>query len=133
MGCNCKEIKVLVADEPKTVAQLKAGFEGNGISVVTATTQKEAEAMIKPGAFNAAVVGLMLENADSGFVLSYRIKKMNPAIPVIMVTDVTRETGCQFNKAQDPHGWIKADAILQKEIRFEQLFAVMKKLLHCGE
>lgn len=131
MSCNCKDMKVLLVDDVKTVADLKAGFDKMGISVITANTQKKAEELIKQGGFKAAVVGLMLENSDSGFVLSHKIKKLDPKIPVIMVTAVTRETGLIFNKDSDPYGWIKADVVLQKDVRFEQVLQALKKLMHC--
>ncbi len=131
---NSEKIKVLVAeDDPDMLEQIKLYLEAEGYDIVTAAGQKEAEGLIKPGAFQAAVLDLMMENQDSGFVLSYRIKKMDPKVPVIIVTSVTRDTGHSFDKAQDPKSWIKADVIIHKELRFEQLKAALKRLLGAGE
>lgn len=127
-------IRILVVeDDPDMMEQMKVYLESENYDVVSASTQKEAEPLIKPGAFSAAVLDLMMENPDSGFVLSHKIKKMDPKIPVVIVTSVTKETGYYFDKAHDPKAWIKADAIIHKELRFEQLKAELKRLMGAGE
>ncbi len=126
-------IKILVVeDDPDMMEQMKIYLESENYDVVAAATQKDAEPLIKPGAFGAAVLDLMMENPDSGFVLSHKIKKMDPKIPVVIVTSVTKETGFYFDKARDPKAWIKADAIIHKELRFEQLKAELKRLMGTG-
>jgi hypothetical protein len=37
-----------------------------------------------------------MENEDSGFILSYKIKRKNPEIPIIIATAVAAETGMSF-------------------------------------
>ena len=126
-------IKILVVeDDPDMMDQMKIYLEGEGYEVVAAATQKEAEPLLRPGAFRAAVLDLMMENPDSGFVLSHKIKKMDAKIPVVIVTSVTKETGFYFDKAHDPKAWIKADAIIHKELRFEQLKAELRRLMGGG-
>ena len=128
------KIKILmVEDDPDMMEQMQVYLQSENFEVVSAATQKEAELLIKPGAFRAAVLDLMMENPDSGFVLSHKIKKMDPKIPVIIVTSVTKETGFYFDKAHDPKDWIKADAIIHKELRFEQLKSELKRLMGAGE
>jgi len=128
------KVKILVVeDDPDMMDQMKIYLESENYEVLAAGNQKEAEPLIKPGNFGAAVLDLMMENPDSGFVLSHKIKKMNAKIPVIIVTSVTRETGYSFDKAHDPKSWIKADAIIHKELRFEQLKSELKRLLGAGE
>lgn len=123
---------LVVEDDPDMMEQMKVYLESENYDVLAASTQKEAEPLIKPGAFSAAVLDLMMENPDSGFVLSHRIKKMDPSVPVIIVTSVTRETGYYFDKAHDPKSWIKADAIIHKELRFEQLKSELRRLMAGG-
>jgi DNA-binding response OmpR family regulator len=128
------KIKILVVeDDPDMMDQMKMYLESENYEVLAASNQKEAEPLIKPGNFHAAVLDLMMENPDSGFVLSHKIKKLDARIPVIIVTSVTKETGYYFDKAHDPKAWIKADAIIHKELRFEQLKAELKRLLGAGE
>ena len=127
------KMKILVVeDDPDMMEQMRIYLESEDYDVVAASTQREAEPLIRPGNFRAAVLDLIMENQDSGFVLSHKIKKMDARIPVIIVTSVTRETGFYFDKAHDPKAWIKADAIIHKELRFEQLKAELKRLMGGG-
>jgi len=58
------------------------------------------------------------------------IKKMNKKIPVIIITAVTRDTGMEFVlDSKEEKSWIKADEIIQKCIRPEQLIGIIKKYL----
>jgi CheY-like chemotaxis protein len=77
-----------------------------------------------------AVVDVMMENPDAGFVLCHRIRKKDPSIPVILVTSVNSETGMDFDlSTEEDRVWIKADAMLAKPIRFEQLLGEIDRLL----
>ena len=129
MTDNNKTKILVVEDDADMMDQMRVYLESEKYEVISASSQKEAELLIKPGCFQGAVLDLMMENPDSGFVLSHKIKKMDPKIPVILVTSVTRETGYYFDKAHDPKAWIKADAIIHKELRFEQLRSELKRLL----
>ncbi len=72
----------------------------------------------------------MMENFDGGFWLSETVKKKNPNTPVIIVTSVTHELGLKFDTTtEDERSWIKADKLLNKPIRFEQLYKEIQKLL----
>lgn len=117
-----KRKKILVAeDDMDMMEQMNLYLESINYQVIKAYTQEEAEKIINGGDFDAAILDLMLENPDSGFILSHKIKKNFPNKPVIIVTSVAKETGVYFDKNMDTNNWIKADAIIQKELRFEQL------------
>ncbi len=45
-----------------------------------------------------------------------------------MVTNVTGETGIEFPGADESSGWISADVILSKPVRFEQIEEELRKL-----
>jgi CheY-like chemotaxis protein len=72
----------------------------------------------------------MMENLDSGFILSYKTKKKYPDVPVIIVTAVTSDTGMMFGvDTAEEKSWIKADLYLEKGLRPEQLKLEMTRLL----
>ena len=72
----------------------------------------------------------MMEREDSGFVLSYKIKRKYPDVPVIIATAVSAETGISFgDEGDEDRKWIKADLYLEKGVRPEQLKMVISKLL----
>lgn len=123
--------KVLVVDDDIDVLiQVKMQLEKDGFEVTTAESEAAAEKLLESYTPDLAVVDLMMEKMDAGFTLSYKIKKHDPSIPVIMVTAVTRETGLSFDKnADENNSWLKADAVLDKPIRYEQLQREMNRLL----
>jgi len=119
---------LVVDDDLDFLAQTSAQLEALGYRVVTAESLAQAEEALAAGRPDAAVIDLMMEETDAGFTLAYRIKKLDPAIPVVMVTAVTSETGLGFDAATDEErAWIKADAILDKPVRIEQLVSEIER------
>ena len=120
---------LLVDDDIDFLFQMKTYLEGQGYDVVSAEGQTEAEERVKTIQPDLAILDLMMENVDAGFTLAYHIKKINSNIPVIIVTAVASETGLEFDASTDEEkSWIKADALLAKPIRFEQLQKEINRL-----
>jgi CheY-like chemotaxis protein len=72
----------------------------------------------------------MMESRDSGFILSYKIKKLYPDVPIIIATSVSAETGVYFGLETDEEKkWINADLYLEKGVTPEQLHKEVLKLL----
>jgi DNA-binding response OmpR family regulator len=118
---NAKKILV-VDDDPDIVDQLTLILKQDGHEVHAAGTQTEAEEILLSIKPDLAILDLMMEEKDSGFVLCHRIKKLYPDTPVIMVTAVKSATGMSF--AADSalqQSWLKADLLMDKPIRAERL------------
>jgi DNA-binding response OmpR family regulator len=125
-----KKIILIVDDDSDYLFQLKLKVERFGFEVVTADGQREGEKVIESLKPDLAIFDLMMENEDSGFILSYKIKKKYPDVPVILATAVTAETGMSFDLSENSNrSWIKADLFLDKGIRADQLEKEIKKLL----
>ncbi len=121
---------LLVDDDVDFLEQMEIQFQAAGFRPITASSQKDAEAILKETRPDLAVLDLMMENMDAGFVLSYKVKKLDPTIPVILVTAVANETGMDFDPVSDEQrSWVKADVILSKPVRFEQLQAEIDRLI----
>lgn len=122
---------LLVDVDEEFLSQQKQALEHAGYGVVTAHGRNEAEQLAAVGTvFDCAVIDLMMEEADGGFVLAHHLKKNNADLPIVMVTDVTAETGLQFGPVSEiAKKWIKADTVLAKPIRFEQLNREITRLL----
>lgn len=121
---------LIVDDDPDLLLQLRLQLEAAGYEVTEADSQQAAEEILQTIKPDMAILDLMMEDKDGGFILSHRIKKIDPTIPVIIVTAVTHETGIQFGvTGEDEKSWVKADAILAKPIRFEQLTREIERLL----
>ncbi|MBP7496047.1 MAG: response regulator [Bacteroidales bacterium] len=121
---------LLVDDDVDYLYQTRLKVESFGFKVITADTQKEAEELIENIRPDLAILDLMMENDDSGFILSYKIKKKYPDVPIIIATAATAETGINFdiNEDENKH-WIKADTYLDKGIRTDQLQREINRML----
>ena len=121
---------LLVDDDIDFLEQHKMGLESIGFKVLTAESQKDGSVLIETEKYDLAVFDLMMENEDSGFILSYKSKNKNPNVPVIIATSVTNETGMQFDSVtEESRSWVKADIMLDKDLRFEQLQRAVNTLL----
>jgi CheY-like chemotaxis protein len=122
---------LVVDDDADFLDQVCPRLERDGFAVVRAEGQAAADEVLKAGTpFDAAVIDLMMEHADSGFVLCHHLKKAAPDRPVILVTAVTAETGLEFDAATgEERRWVRADAMLAKPIRYEQLRREIDRLL----
>lgn len=123
--------KILVVDKDENfVAEVSEYLSAQGYEVVAADGQVNAEELLKNTKFDLVVSGLMMEYTDSGFVLCYHIKKQTPDMPVILVTGVRKETGIKLEvETPEAKSWIKADVMLPKPVRSEQLKFEIDKLL----
>jgi len=120
----------LVDDDFDYLYQLKAKIEKFGYRTVTAESQKEAEELLEKLKPDLAILDLMMEKEDSGFILCYKMKKKYPDVPIIIVSGVMTETGISFDiNDESNRKWIKADRFLDKGIRAERLKEEIDKLL----
>ena len=121
---------LLVDDDEDYLFQTKLNIEQFGFRVITAESQMEAENLLNTLKPDLAIFDLMMENEDSGFILSYKLKKKFPDVPVIIATAVTAETGISFGVGtEEDRKWIKADLYIEKGIRADQLNREIIKLL----
>ncbi|MCX6549586.1 MAG: response regulator [Acidobacteria bacterium] len=124
---------LLVDDDEDFLFQHRIQLEHSGFDVKTATNRTDAESLAAEFQPDLAIVDLMMEQHDDGFVLSHHLKRRHPGLPVIMVTAVTAETGLSFAPASPAErSWVGADAVLAKPIRFEQLRREIDRLLAPG-
>lgn len=121
---------LLVDDDSDFLWQQKVQLEADGFEVVTAVGEAEAKQRLAEHHPDLAVIDVMMDNPDTGFTLCYYIRKVAPKIPLILVTSIVSETGMDFALASDnDRAWIRADALLAKPIRFEQLRREIARLL----
>jgi DNA-binding NtrC family response regulator len=122
--------KILVVDDDldlleQMTAILAGDYEVTGVEGQAAA--EEALLKMKP---DLAILDLMMEEKDSGFVLGYQIKKLYPETPVILLTAVASATGVSFaTQNSDAQSWIKVDKIMDKPVRPEQLKSEVRRLL----
>ena len=130
MTTSDKKTVIIVDDDIDSLSQLTIHMKNMGFDVITGESQKEGEYLINNIKPDLAIFDLMMDNKDSGFILSYKIKKKYPEVPVIIATAVTAETGMMFGlNTEEEKKWIKADLYLEKGLRYDQLQVQVNKLL----
>ncbi|MCK9220011.1 MAG: response regulator [Bacteroidales bacterium] len=121
---------LIVDDDQDYLFQLQTKIQNFGFKTITADGQKEAEELLEKVKPDLAILDLMMENEDSGFILCYKMKKKYPDVPIIIATGVAAETGISFDIHDESNRkWIKADCFLDKGIRSEKLKEEIDKLL----
>jgi len=121
---------LVVDDDDDYRFQTKVQLEAAGYRVLEADGRESAEQLLEQTTPDLALVDLMMEELDGGFTLCYHIKKRNPALPIILITAVTQETGLEFDAATtEERSWVKADAMLAKPVRFDQLQRELERFL----
>jgi two-component system, OmpR family, response regulator len=121
---------LIVDDDQDYLFQLQTKVQNFGYKTVVAEGQKEAEEILEKIKPDLAILDLMMENEDSGFILCYKMKKKYPDVPIIIATGVAAETGITFDiNDENNRKWIKADRFLDKGIRSERLKEEIENLL----
>jgi CheY-like chemotaxis protein len=123
--------KILVVDDDFVLLeQMTAVLTAAGYEVTASEGRAAAEEAILGMKPDLAILDLMMEEKDSGFVLSHQIKQLYPELPVILLTAVTGATGLSFlPQDSDAQSWIQVDKIMDKPVRPEQLKAEVRRLL----
>lgn len=128
---NTEKKNILIVDDDiDYLNQLEIQLNSMGYEVRSANGEKEAESILEDHEPDLAIIDLMMENKDSGFILSYKMKKRYPVLPIIIASAVTSETGLNFSlDTEADKKWIHADKFIEKGIRRDQLEREIKKLL----
>lgn len=125
-----KKTILIVDDDIDFLLQTRMKVESMGYATITAESQKEAGDIISKTRPDMAILDLMMENQDSGFILSFKIKKRYPEVPVIILTGVRAETGIYFDVTDENNRkWIRADAFVDKGIRADVLKVEIERLM----
>jgi len=121
---------LLIDDDPDFRQRAKQSLQEAGYNVTEAEGENQASEVVRNKKFDIAVVDLSLENSDSGFSLSYHFKKDYPNMPIVLLSSSVSEFGIEFSlESASERSWIKADALLNKPIRAEQLLQTVRRLL----
>ncbi|MGI6460814.1 MAG: response regulator [Candidatus Hydrogenedentales bacterium] len=125
-----KKMILVVDDDEDFLFQQKVQLEAAGYKVLTAAGLNAARNLLRSTQPDMAVIDLMMEEMDAGFTLCREIKKTYPGCPVVICTGVANETGMAFDAAtEEERAWVKADALLDKPVRFEQLQHEIERLI----
>lgn len=127
---NAKAKILVVDDDPDIRNQVVFVLKAEGYEVLAAGTKDEAEELLLGHKPDVAILDLMMETMDAGFVLAHRISELYPGTPVVILSAVTAQTGLSFGSpSAEAQGWMKASKVLDKPVRADQLKAEVRRLL----
>jgi len=123
--------KVLLADYDHAYRNmLMANLKQMGFEVFATADPLEALTLASVNEVDIAVVDCLKEHDDTGFVLVYRLRKLSPLLPVILVSSVSSTTGISFNsESERERKWLNADVFLNKDISVEGVVKEIFRLL----
>ncbi len=125
---------LVVDDDLDILEQYSLLLKADGYNVVQASTMAEAEETILTVRPDLAILDLMMDERDAGFVLCNQFKRMYAGLPIIIVSNVTPITGLDFRpRSPEEHSWVRADAMLNKPIVAERLLNEVRRLLNQGQ
>jgi DNA-binding NtrC family response regulator len=108
---------LLVDDDIDLLEQGRISFESKGYNVITAEGMNDGWQLFQKEKPYAVIIDLIMEEHDSGFILSYKIKKdqYGKNIPVYILTSATYLTGYKFGvSTEEEKEWIYCDEIINK-------------------
>ena len=118
-GCHA-----LIADpDLRFSSSLKEHLASLGFTVAAVSTAREAEEAAEAIPPDLLICEIMLEYPDSGFVLLHHLRLRYPSMCAVVIS------GVSFRTDPGAREWINADAVLDKDIRFEQLDDVLSVAL----
>ena len=124
---------LIVDDDPDILDQYALLLETEGHKVVQAGSLAEAEETILTVRPDLAILDLMMDEKDAGFVLCNHLKRLYDELPVIIVSNVTPATGLDFRpRSSEEQSWVRADLMLNKPIVAERLRTEIRRLLGAG-
>lgn len=115
---------LLVDDDQDLLEQTKLILLSKEYIVETADTAEEGYNKFTEFLPDALLIDLMMEEHDSGFILSYKVRKHphGKNIPIIMMTSAAYLTNYKFNATtEEEKQWLKCDAVLNKPVVIEDL------------
>jgi DNA-binding response OmpR family regulator len=125
---------LVVDDDLDILEQVSLTLKQEGYEVVCAEGTQSAEEVLLRTIPDLAILDLMMDEMDAGFVLCHQIKKLYPGTPVLMMTAVTSSTGIDFSPTTTQEkSWVKADLLLHKPVHPDRLKASVRQLLHAAD
>ena len=119
--------KILVIDDdPDLTSACQTVLESAGYQVQTAENVPSGHAAV--GAFkpDLLILDVMMEQPDDGIALAQRLRREKCAIPILMLTSISKVTGMEYGRDSD---LVPVDAFQEKPVDPKQLLTLVRSLL----
>ncbi len=112
-----REKKVLIVDDDVDFLEMhSAVLKNRGYAVATAKSSRECLDKLSKNRPDVVVLDVMMEQFDSGFKLSKKIKGKYRDLPVMLLTSIGAQTGLEFSSNEEVLKATGADILLDKPV-----------------
>jgi CheY-like chemotaxis protein len=109
--------KVLLVDDDADFLEMHtAVLEHRGYQVIPARSAKECMAILDETKPDIVILDVMMEQFDSGFKASEKIKKKYGDLPVMLLTSIGAQTNLDFSSSEEVLKVSGADVLLDKPV-----------------
>ena len=125
--------KILFVDDDRDfLKSQKIFFSSKGFQVLTAESAEEALKLLEKEVPDIMFLDLIMEHSDTGFTLSYHIRKDDrfKNVPLVMLSGVASQTHHRFDhEGEELKQWSKLDAFMDKPVTGKQLLRMVEEKL----
>jgi CheY-like chemotaxis protein len=125
--------KILIVDDDSDFVEIsRYTLEAKGYRVFSAESGEEGWAALEREKPDLILMDLMMEDLDSGSVLSRKIKDHPEyaAIPILMLTSIARDTGIEISpRSAEEFADLRVDDFGSKPLKSQRLLEKVEKLL----
>lgn len=124
-----KSKKVLLVDDDKDFLEMhSAVLEHRGYEVITAQSSNECMTKLNEIKPDIVILDVMMEQFDSGFKASGKIKQKYKSLPVLLLTSIGAQTNLDFSSNEEVLKVSGADALLDKPVSPKVLIDEIERL-----
>jgi len=124
-----KKKKILIVDDDVDFLEMhSAVLKDKGYEITTAPSAIKCLQALEKGRPDIVVLDVMMEQFDSGFELSKKIKKRYRGLPVMLLTSIGHQTGLDFSSNAEVLRTTGADILLDKPVSPEVFIAEIERL-----
>lgn len=124
-----KSKKVLLVDDDRDFLEMHtAVLEHRGYEVITAQSSSECMEKLEETKPDIVILDVMMEQFDSGFKASEKIKQKYKNLPVLLLTSIGAQTNLDFSSSEDVLEISGANALLDKPVSPKVLIDEIERL-----
>lgn len=125
-----KKIKkvLLVDDDPDFLEMHSVVLRNKGYDVITANNSKKCMDKLKEVRPDIVILDVMMDQFDSGFKTSKKIKEKYCKLPVMLLTSIGVQTGLEFSSNEAVLKITGADVLVDKPVSPKVLIDEIEKL-----
>jgi len=121
--------KVLLVDDDTDFLEMHtAVLQHRGYEVIPAQSAKEGMAKLDEMKPDIVILDVMMEQFDSGFKASEKIKQKYKDLPVMLLTSIGAQTNLDFSSSEDVLKVSGADVLLDKPVSPKVLIDEIERL-----